>query len=61
MTSSVMPVFSARVALCSTWFDCWLKRSLKKSSRVGFAGIGANRFMFPPFAPLVNNEPTPRR
>jgi hypothetical protein len=45
MTSSVMPVFIARVALCSTWF-AGAKRSSKKSSRVGLSGIGGSFFTF---------------
>jgi hypothetical protein len=38
MTSSGMPVFSARVALCSTWL-AGAKRFSKNSRRVGFADI----------------------
>ena len=35
-----MPVFIARVALCSTWF-AGAKRRRKKSCIVGLSGIGS--------------------
>ena len=45
MISSDMPVFIARVALCSTWL-AGAKRSRKKSLSVGLSGIGSMIFTF---------------
>ena len=62
MISSVMPVFIARVALCSTWL-AGAKRFSKNSSSVGlsdiFASAGILRLSGGPFGP--NRLPAPRR
>ena len=58
MISSDMPVFSARVALCSTWL-AGAKRSRKKSWSVGFFGIGSSFLTLPRV--LTNRLPAPRR
>src|SRR5215467_7471278 len=64
-TSSGSPFFCASVALCSMWVTvCGMKRSVKKSSSVGFGGIGGSRRIsigtplgvIPP-----KSNPTPRR
>src|SRR5215472_11871367 len=44
MVSSGKPFFMARVALCKQWFEV-VNRKLKKSTSVGFAGIGGNSFL----------------
>ena len=58
MISSDMPVFIARVALCSTWL-AGAKRRRKKSCSVGFSGIGSIFHLVP--ALPANTEPVPRR
>src|SRR5262245_31583197 len=64
-TSSGSPFFCASVALCSMWVTvCGMKRSLKKSTSVGFGGMGGSGRMSTG-APLgvmpPNSSPTPRR
>ena len=59
MISSDMPVFIARVALCSTWL-AGANRRRKKSWMLGLSGIGSIFFTFCPRLP-VNTEPAPRR
>src|SRR5215831_2949059 len=44
MVSSGNPFFMARVALCRQWLEV-VNLKLKKSTRVGFAGIGGNSFL----------------
>ena len=46
MISSDIPVFIARVALCSTWL-AGAKRRRKKSCSVGFFGIGSSFLTLP--------------
>src|ERR1700722_16471690 len=55
-----MPFFIARFALCRTWLDVSMNRNLKKSNRVGLAGIFGSFLTFSPVRGTYM-KPTPSR
>src|SRR5437879_8288309 len=63
--SSGSPFFCASFALCSMWLTvCGIKRSLKKSTIVGFGGMGASSPSAsgkPPGVKPPKRSPVPRR
>jgi hypothetical protein len=58
-TSSDIPPRSALVALCRQWLEVLAKRSVKKSTSRGFAGITGSRLTLP--VRETKRLPTPRR